>query len=596
VRLSYRLPLIVSALFATLFVIGTWLAYREVRHATSVAAAERVRGAADRLAAVVQTALAQRHSLMERVAADPRVARAAAAGASPDLDALAAAVAPLGADTTALVVLLRADGSAVRLGRAFADVPAPSAEALLGMAGPEGVRHSRMQTRGGLSFFWMAVPVAAVDGRWALLAQLRPLVGNAAVIADLIGDQAAIYFANADGGDWYELGERPLPAPAPHHVDGDRLRHTRAGRDFDAFVRPLAGTPWHLIVELPTDVAHERAGLFLRRIVAVGALLSLLGIVATVLATRRMLRPIGALSAATGAIASGTYGRRVDVDGDDEVAQLADSFNAMAARIEIAVGEAKHGQLRADEANRAKSAFLAAMSHEIRTPINAVIGYAELLELGMGGEPSTEQRIFIERIKLSGRHLTRLVDEILDVARIEAGRLRVNAGVCHAPEHVQAAVAFVTPQARLRRIAIEVTTTPVELFADPQRVEQILVNLLSNAVKFTDEGGVVRASCRVKQAPPVLGGGRMCCFEVSDDGCGVPADMFESIFEPFVQAESGYTRSRGGAGLGLSISRDLAGMMGGAITLSSQVGVGSSFRLWLPLAAVPAPDLVPAGD
>jgi two-component system, sensor histidine kinase len=122
------------------------------------------------------------------------------------------------------------------------------------------------------------------------------------------------------------------------------------------------------------------------------------------------------------------------------------------------------------------------------------------------------------------------------------------------------------------------------------------VNLLSNAVKFTDEGGTVHVSCRLTDAPPALGGGSMCCFEVSDTGCGVPADMVEAIFEPFVQADSGYTRTRGGAGLGLSISRELARLMGGAITVYSHVGVGSTFLLWLPLTPAPAQKLVNAGE
>ncbi|HEU0076479.1 MAG TPA: ATP-binding protein, partial [Longimicrobiaceae bacterium] len=241
----------------------------------------------------------------------------------------------------------------------------------------------------------------------------------------------------------------------------------------------------------------------------------------------------------------------------------------------------------AQAANRAKSEFLANMSHEIRTPINAIFGYAGLLDLGIPDPLTERQHAHIERIMACGDHLLTLVNDLLDLAKVEAGRLTVRRELASVAEVVSGSIAVV--RSRASGVEIEDPGADCEgLFyaGDEQRVRQILINLLSNAVKFTDPGGRVTVGCGSTDRPDpearLDGEGPWTYIRVEDTGIGIPPDQVEGVFQRFVQVETGRTRTRGGAGLGLTISRELAVRMGGDLTLHSEVGVGSTFTLWLP--------------
>jgi signal transduction histidine kinase len=241
----------------------------------------------------------------------------------------------------------------------------------------------------------------------------------------------------------------------------------------------------------------------------------------------------------------------------------------------------------AEASSHAKSEFLATMSHELRTPLNAVIGYAELLDLGIAGSLSQDQRKQVVRIRDSARHLLGLVNEVLDLAKVEAGRLSVQSKVARAMETMDAAMAIAQPLAEARGLALsfESCASDVLYQGDADRVRQILVNLLNNAVKFTPAGGQIVLRCVSASQPDtharVSGKGPWICFSVVDTGVGIPADRIASIFDPFVQVEGGHTRSNDGSGLGLTISRRLARLMGGDLTVRSEPGRGSTFTLWL---------------
>jgi signal transduction histidine kinase len=245
-------------------------------------------------------------------------------------------------------------------------------------------------------------------------------------------------------------------------------------------------------------------------------------------------------------------------------------------------------RLEAEAASNAKSDFLAKMSHEIRTPINAMLGYAELLEMGISGPITEPQAKHLSRIRVSGEHLTSLVNEMLDLAKIEAGRMTVEPVEAVAGDAAEAAVALIRPQAcregrrdcRDPSEAIRARHTS----AIQQRVQQIVMNLVSNAVKFTAAGGSVSVRCatqcgRGNGAPE--GGMDWTSITVQDTGVGISGDDIDRIFHPFVQVENGYTASTAEPGLGLTISRSLAQMMGGDIAVESVPGQGSRFTLWL---------------
>ncbi|MEO5904207.1 MAG: ATP-binding protein [Gemmatimonadaceae bacterium] len=249
----------------------------------------------------------------------------------------------------------------------------------------------------------------------------------------------------------------------------------------------------------------------------------------------------------------------------------------------------REARLEAEAASRAKSEFLAIMSHELRTPLNAVLGYSELMELGLSGPLTDEMREQIGRIRASAKHLLSLVNDILDLARVEAGRLVVNCAPGSSGEAITSALALVQPQAAAANIELKVPVpglNPSRFVGDEERVRQILVNLLSNAVKFTKSGGVITIESGSAASPTEerrLHARRGYVFvSVTDNGVGIAEEKLAGIFEPFVQADAGTTRSKEGSGLGLTISRRLARLMGGDITVTSRIGEGSTFTLWMP--------------
>jgi len=249
----------------------------------------------------------------------------------------------------------------------------------------------------------------------------------------------------------------------------------------------------------------------------------------------------------------------------------------------------REARLEAEAASKAKSEFLAIMSHELRTPLNAVLGYSELMELGISGPVTDKMRDQIGRIRISATHLLSLVNDILDLAKVEAGRLQVSSGPASAAGTLAAAVALIQPQAEARSLDLQLLPTPdpAPIYrGDDERARQILVNLLSNAVKFTAPGGKITVQIENSKSPDpetkLQPKRSYVSFRVTDTGSGVPQEKMATIFDPFVQAESGHSRSREGSGLGLTISRRLARLMGGDLTLRSQVGKGSTFTLWLP--------------
>ena len=239
----------------------------------------------------------------------------------------------------------------------------------------------------------------------------------------------------------------------------------------------------------------------------------------------------------------------------------------------------------AETANRAKSEFLANMSHEIRTPMTAILGFSDLL--ATPHLPHSEQREYLAGIQRNGRALLELIGDILDLARIEAGRLVVQSVRCTVQQVVEDAVSIVRLRAEEKRLALEVKYTdplPEAILADPVRLRQILVNLVGNAIKFTEHGGVrILASCQ----PTGVCSARIE-LEISDTGIGIAPDTLKEVFKPFTQAETSATRRFGGTGLGLTISQRLAKALGGDIEVRSELGKGSTFTLMVT-AGLPGP-------
>jgi PAS domain S-box-containing protein len=260
-------------------------------------------------------------------------------------------------------------------------------------------------------------------------------------------------------------------------------------------------------------------------------------------------------------------------------------------RILVRTTELAVARDRAEEADRLKSAFLAAMSHELRTPLNSIIGFTGILLQGLAGPLNAEQTKQLGMVRSSARHLLELINDVLDLSKIEAGQLEVRAEAFDLPASIKSVTASLKPLAERKGLTLTAEVSPGlgEMVGDQRRLEQILLNLLNNSIKFTERGSVALTVEPVAdyRPSPDAAPGPAVRLRVTDTGIGIkPADL-ASLFQPFRQIDTGLARQHEGTGLGLAICRRLAALMGGEITATSQWLHGSEFTVTLPLSKVP---------
>jgi signal transduction histidine kinase len=307
----------------------------------------------------------------------------------------------------------------------------------------------------------------------------------------------------------------------------------------------------------------------------IGALLLFAGLIAT------MRRPLEALVAAAGRLAGGDRSARVEVGGPAETATLGAAFNEMAAELELEASER-------EKLDRMKDEFVLTASHELRSPLTSVQGFAELLM--MDRESLTQRQVETVEIILDNcRHLVRLLNDLLDLARSDAGRLAIRPRPTRLAPLIEDVIRTMRAQTDLSDQTLHDQIDPnlplVEV--EPDRIRQILVNLITNSHEYSPERASIQVSVGVADAAVEI--------NVTDNGPGIPPAQMEHIFERFVRGDAGLTQRVGGTGLGLAISKSLVELHGGTIGVDSEVGRGSTFTVRLPLAAPGAVEAPPSG-
>ncbi len=346
----------------------------------------------------------------------------------------------------------------------------------------------------------------------------------------------------------------------------------------------------------------------LRFFFLMAGLLTLLTVIVTVVIIRSITKPLLELHRGTEKIGEGYLGYRVGTKAKDEIGQLSRAFDLMTANLQMSttsidslnreiverkqaeqVLEEKNQQFQAQSeelreksrslelASQAKSEFLSSMSHELRTPLNAVIGFSELMIDEVPGEVNEEQRQCLDDILSSGHHLLELINDVLDLSKVEAGKMEFRAEELELSEVIHEVTQTVSPLVNKagNSLEIDIADELPLVYADKSRLRQVLLNLLSNAIKFTPKGGNIGIEAHQE--------GDYCQVSVSDNGLGIKTEDLERVFEVFVQAETLTEKKQEGTGLGLPLTKQFVEKMGGKIWLESEYGKGSCFSFTIPL-------------
>jgi signal transduction histidine kinase len=465
----------------------------------------------------------------------------------------------------------------------------------------DAIRRIEVDLLGGLG----ATPAHMAEHRAATEEQRRRLVGalgryttSRARAAQLEVQALLDSYETADSENTKERALRDLHSHVPHlEALADTIWQLAAAGDtgaaravYDSRVSPLldrAADATSIIMQFELDEslhASRAGGAVVRhtaRSVTLTFQVALVIAIATILwLTTHITRPLRALVAGTDAVGRGDLSQPVPVTTSDEIGALGMAFNRMLKQLDQSQRDVVEARDRATRASDAKSGFLASMSHELRTPLGAIIGFTNVLRKNKRGNLLPADMQYLDRINTAGTHLLGVINEILDLAKLESGKLEIRMSPTDVRDVVTDVAQLLEGQATAKSLALtmDLPSTPVVAEVDAENLKRVLINLAGNALKFTDVGSI---TLRLSGATT----DRRARLDVVDTGVGIPADRLGAIFHPFEQASADTVKTHGGTGLGLSISRTLCTAMGCGLSVESVVGTGSTFTIELPAAA-----------
>ena len=589
--LELKLPLLMSVVLATVLSLALLATSSTLKTSALDAARERLVRATRQIATVGSSGVVTQHSRYKPVADDSVIARALAQPSPARIEAARKLLASLSLPTDSGLPVELWSPTGQRLTHIGNEVPVSMREDIrpelperISLALdpkatriPDSLRVGPLYEDGGRMYFWFVMPVVRERRVVGYITQQRRIALGAQTqqtLRELSGDSVTIYYRNVDNSSW---STRNGVSQAPHTDANAALGTAMSGGQKILFHEErINRTPLVVGMSIPERTIYARTRRSINTLASLAAALLVGGVIAAWLIGRSVARPLGRITDAVSSLASGDYKARVPETGEMEVQRLAQSFNRMAAEIGASRTALEKQTHEARAASNAKSEFLTTMSHELRTPLNAIGGYADLLEMGLRGPITEEQRRDLARIKASQEHLLGLISSVLDLSRIEAGRVKYEMTNVSLDPFLANLDALIGPQAAAKSIKLERGKLPKDLavVADREKLRQILLNLLSNAVRHTSNGGSILMSAESR-------GSRVAVI-VEDTGPGIPADKRDVIFEPFVQLDRSLAQTREGLGLGLAISRDLARGMSGDLVAEARIGGGGRFVLLLP--------------
>ena len=351
-------------------------------------------------------------------------------------------------------------------------------------------------------------------------------------------------------------------------------------------IRENMGKINDLVRSLEKDYENEIRQFDRFRMYTLGVFLAV-GIFIVLYVRRNLVMPVIVLRDAASQVEKGHYNVRIDVEGSDEIGELSRSFNQMAQALDTTFSENKRlverledAKLTAEAASQAKSEFLANMSHELRTPLTAVIGFSEIIKDGMAGPVTDEQKEYLADIMESGQHLLDLINDILDLSKVEAGKMELEPSEFNFKELIERSLIMFKEKAFKHKIDLSYyfEDNIGDIFADERRLRQVIFNLLSNAVKFTPDGGKVTVTARRIPGEPE----QIEC-SVEDTGIGIREEDRPRLFHPFEQLASVLTKEHTGTGLGLALCKRIVELHGGRIWVEGEFGKGSRFTFIFPV-------------